>query len=423
MLLFSYLLYPVSHCLHSLLVSLIAKEDIYETLFWTHELYKTGYQNQLWEFICIVYYDFYAIHYPLFETSILKQYKLWLNHPMPEPIIKIIYNLFLKKPTFEVFALRNFNDTVFKSTSKRGRFPKDITFVKGQTYQNLFRALYDFQEQLTFRNLKNVHILLHHIKEYYQKSRGELYRVFDEYVGYVGQRSARDIVHPVDVGIGSVFDGTEWWEYHSLLYRIMYYTQVPLGGEYGQVSKKHRMIKVKTELNEYYRGLCVDGLVSRMRLAKGRKYALHVWSGIFSERYGAEVVNDGMLEDDADTEEVDMLARGDLNKYVKIAQRWRWKYFAAETPYWRNIFGGYKCHIDGSDRSIKFDSDGDDEEWFYDAHGLEVDEQLPSVTSMSIPRELDHEKYNMKRWLLIHFKWVPKELMLIENCGYDKLFV
>ena len=75
------------------------------------------------------------------------------------------------------------------------------------------------------------------------------------------------------------------------------------------------------------------------------------------------------------------------------------------------------------DTTIKFDSDGDDEEWFYDAHGLEVDEQLPSVTAMSIPREMDPVKYNMKRWLLIHFKLVPKELMIRENCGYDKWFV
>ena len=418
MLNFSYLLYPVSHCLHSLLVSLIAKEDIRETLFWTHEIYKSGYSEQLWEFIGVIYYDFYAIHYPLFEASILKHYNIWLNTPNTNSLIKIIYNLFLKKPTYEVFALRHFSDTLFKSTSKRGRFPKDITFVKGQSYQKLFRSLYDFQEQFTFRNLKNVHILLHQVNDYYHRSRGELYRVFDEYVGYVGQRSAGDIIHPVEVGLGDVFGKNEWWEYTNLLYRIMYYTQMPLGNGYGRVSKKNRMIKVKDELIEYYRSLCVDGVMSRLRLKEGRKYGLHKWCGIFSEKYGDELVTKEMVEDDVETEDVDVIGRCGVNKYVKIAQRRCWKYFALETPYWRTIFGTYKWEINADYKSIEFEND-DDEEWFYEAYDLEVDEQLPSVTAMSIPWEEDGMKYNMNRWLLINFNWNLNDLVIRNNCGYD----
>ena len=55
-------LYFLDECLYSLMFSLIRahKSSLNEVIFWTGEIYYSGFKEELWEHIWKMYYDFYA---------------------------------------------------------------------------------------------------------------------------------------------------------------------------------------------------------------------------------------------------------------------------------------------------------------------------------------------------------------------------
>ena len=55
----------------SLQQSIITKSSFDESIFWTSELFYSGYVLELWELIYKIYYNFYAIIYPKYEKKLI----------------------------------------------------------------------------------------------------------------------------------------------------------------------------------------------------------------------------------------------------------------------------------------------------------------------------------------------------------------
>jgi len=63
-------LYFLHDVKYSFITSLLKSDDIKEVIFWLSELYYSGYYELIYNLIWKIYYDFYAISNPLFESKI-----------------------------------------------------------------------------------------------------------------------------------------------------------------------------------------------------------------------------------------------------------------------------------------------------------------------------------------------------------------
>lgn len=99
-------LYFKDECFYSLMFCLIQKSSFDEVIFWSGEIYYSGFHEQLWDHIWKLYYDFYAIKYPKYEKKINKLSKEKMDF---KNIVYLLNLFYYSKPTYTVFALRLLN--------------------------------------------------------------------------------------------------------------------------------------------------------------------------------------------------------------------------------------------------------------------------------------------------------------------------
>jgi hypothetical protein len=95
----------------ALLLSLLNKNEEH-AIFWTQELYYSGFIQELLEYIFKIYYDFYASLNGSFETYLLKKTNEILKHnhdsdPNSSPFELIIKNLLIRPFNLDTFILIN----------------------------------------------------------------------------------------------------------------------------------------------------------------------------------------------------------------------------------------------------------------------------------------------------------------------------
>uniref|UniRef100_A0A6C0E2A7 Uncharacterized protein n=1 Tax=viral metagenome TaxID=1070528 RepID=A0A6C0E2A7_9ZZZZ len=90
----------------ALLVSLL-EQDREQSLFWAYELYYSGFCEELFEFLWIIYFDFFASLNPSFEVYFLKKEKEWKQESNAIFVAIIIENLLIRPFNSDVYILRN----------------------------------------------------------------------------------------------------------------------------------------------------------------------------------------------------------------------------------------------------------------------------------------------------------------------------
>ena len=90
----------------SLLISLLKKSD--ESAFWAYELYYSGFERELFEFLWKIYFDFYYTLNPSFYAYFAKKYKTWLDDPKNTSriVFLIVSDLMIRPFNLDVFLLR-----------------------------------------------------------------------------------------------------------------------------------------------------------------------------------------------------------------------------------------------------------------------------------------------------------------------------
>ena len=104
---FTRYLYDLAHIKYSLLNTLIAtpKCDFKQVLFYASELYYSGHTKLLCDLLWKVYYDFYIVYYPKFESMMNISYKKFQKTRDKKALITILYNLYLFEPYEGLFIL------------------------------------------------------------------------------------------------------------------------------------------------------------------------------------------------------------------------------------------------------------------------------------------------------------------------------
>ena len=138
----------------SLLVSLLEKKNLNKCYYWLSELYYSGFENESWEFIMKIYYDFYSLQNYKFEKIIIKKYKIWLNDKKINYSLEIIKNLYYKNYDSKIFILSNFSINNIKKNKKQNI---DFTNYKiNCNFDKLFvNSLYQNNIQYAIYIIKN----------------------------------------------------------------------------------------------------------------------------------------------------------------------------------------------------------------------------------------------------------------------------
>ena len=104
---FTRYLYIKDEVKNALIIGILKKESLDKCLFWTYELYYSGFQEELFELIFKIYYDFFATINPQLEQYIIVKYKEWRKNSLNESIPGlIIANLLSRSFNMDVFILR-----------------------------------------------------------------------------------------------------------------------------------------------------------------------------------------------------------------------------------------------------------------------------------------------------------------------------
>ena len=89
---FTRYLYEKRETMHALLVALI-KRQVDESLFWTYELYFSGFELELWDWVACIYEEFYESRNPRYKHHLFAKYDEWSDTQDPLLIGSVILTL------------------------------------------------------------------------------------------------------------------------------------------------------------------------------------------------------------------------------------------------------------------------------------------------------------------------------------------
>ena len=351
-------LYCKSDIKLSIINCLIKKLSFDETLYWFTEWYISGWD--CFELIWQIYYDFYAVVHPKFESYINKKEKAWLKNNDIYIPLTIVKNLFQCHSNPMVFMLRQYIDSY--ETYKKGFKIEKQEKMK----QNYFKCSKDSStilKKFQKGDWKNVCILLKKMKQ--NKNNDEFYKIYREILLISNQNEKKIEKMWKNKGNGK--------NYHFILAIFAIISQ-----EKSNVKKK----KIKILLNKEEKSLINTYLDISVSLDKygnkqiyntlpiKRLYKIHYKYGkCFNTIRNSIKYNEFIHE----------------NLYY-------WEFHTKDTPFWNSLYKKYNCTMDIKEKIPKFKNEDLLEE-FYENYNYELDEQKKSVQNASIKKYDDDVNY------------------------------
>ena len=318
----------------SLQQSIITKSSFDESIFWTSELFYSGYVLELWELIYKIYYNFYAIIYPKYEKKLTK---LSENNGL-KYILNAVCILYYSKN----------NTDVFKLYQIRPKLP-----TKQYKTQPLWLKEMDIDEKYS-------NFLIALDKEHYVNMMYYMNR-FDDFIKLyeVVKRYFRE-VHGIKLNEKPLSSIKYSNIRHLIIALILYMKQ-----DASEINIKRIFRK---DTHENYIEQITDDNSSIERKYKTLPARLRF---PISDKIGCF-----------------KLSRNELSCSVSEMLWYHWEYFAYKCPLWKNRFDKYKIKINDKDKKIEF-IDVDEEEEFYEQWNYEPDEQAKEVQNritINIPK-------------------------------------
>jgi hypothetical protein len=338
----SYLLYNIDEVKYSLILSILfqTKHSIKECLFWAFELYKSKYEETIWNIIIQLYYDFYYIKGLSFEKIIDKEYNAWKHTGSFQSIAKILKELH-KQPINTVIFENYYTDISFNNLNINDLIEKKTKNIK---------HIIDCLKTKTSDEIKSIY------KKHYRLSNKKDICLF-----YTNQKH-RWIVK---LACKIVKQKTKWIK-----------TKLNNGDEIFICSLHEPASRVYNTLKEK-RLFSVNSNIGAFPLSRFNEETdvVSIWDSRF-KKYTYD----------------------DIDKY-KSAYLYNWEFYSRNTPFWSNIFKSYSVTF--KKKKVVFPND-EILEKFYDAYGFEPDEQskeiqlksLKSIPKISIKKCF--ENYNVK---------------------------
>jgi hypothetical protein len=358
----------------SFISSLLKAQTLNESYFWISELYLSGFIEESWDLIWFVYYDFYYILNPQFESFICKK----AATGDLKSILTVVKNLFKLLSSTEVFITRQYNNIKDITHIFKGKKPNWLLSIPSK-YHGLFRFIDKKLYHFAVSSLPDViePDLFQAIQTYFKITDEEclLFQTgftFADGAGTVGtdlggRNQYTNSVHKIWAIICLLMFNPQYIQFAVTNKKKIYIACSD--GEYDEIIKHHTdpVPLNKNNSPQIYKTLEVKRLYTIDSLCASFK----------------------LLRENVP----------DMN----TCYWYNWEYYANSSPIWSDRFNKYNITIDDESAKITFNDD-DHLEDFYSKYGYEPDEQSNKTESKRIIKMASH---NWKKWYESIFSQKP----------------
>jgi len=349
---FTRYLYIKDEVLLSLMLSLLNKKE--NALYWAYELYYSGFEQELFEHLWKIYYDFYYTLNPSFQDFFIKKYKEWKkssDQKVKELVVATLVNNLLMRPyNLDVFMLRQLEKNVRLEKLKKEK--KLESLLKKENYLEI--AKYILRENCECIDIFVINILTESIAYFNKKDiKMELDKLIVKWPKISGY-----------LNINPQLQVLAWvMSQFSLLHNLT-------------MGKKLYMIVEPNEIIQFNTVLMEEGKLDACK--------------VLPIAYKHKIDEFGLLH-------LFHLERNALTEPngLRDLYWYHWTYYAYNSPVWLKRMEEFKGTLNHIKRKIEFpeeeEEDEEDEErdWgdeFYTLYGYEPDEQKQEVQDFSIQK-------------------------------------
>lgn len=337
---FTRYLYIKDEVKKALLVSILNKSD--DAIFWSYEIFYSGFVKELFILLEKIYYDFFAIVNPDFEVYFYnKKAEFYSEKTNDKIIISIVKNLLDRPFTTDMFFMRNINELYVLDVKKR------ITDENDNSLKN------DIKNFMITKNYRDL-------------------------VAYILQN----------------IDKCEYVYFYELCIDVF----IELGMTINSFVLVKKYIKMKKNITDHYTFLITKilALISKKEGIKTEKKIFSISRDEDIIRFKTLLVNDELkhyrLLENACLHNIDkfkMLGLFSLNRdnYTKKELQFmyynNWEYHSSFSPIWMSRIRENRGWIDYDKKTVAFINDNCLEQFYFN-YGYEPDEQMKTIQINSI---------------------------------------
>lgn len=324
-------LYVLDETLFSLQESMLKGESFDETLFWTGEIYYTGYPDLLWKFIFEFYYNFCAITHPKYEKKLTKLHTLYHTKQCISNIMTAITILFYTKKDY----------TVFKHWYLKPKIPNKTYIGRDPNWYKTLNIVPQCKNLIRSIHKENWHNVVFYL------------RYLDPKITYKAVKKYFTCVHKLTLADDSLDAIPYNCKSHIILTLIHHLRTDEKIIQTKRVFRAYRHKQFAAAFDESNKPV----RPVYKTLPNKLKYTINDRIGCFPlQRYAVDLNN--------------------IYWYL-------WEYYAYMAPLWKNRFGRYKIKVDDDKKRIIFEDDDEYEE-FCKNYYYESDEQSKETQSKNI---------------------------------------
>ena len=337
------------------LTCMLKSQSLEECNFWISELYLSGFVEQSWELLWFVYYDFYYIMNPQFQSFL---HKKSVEGDL-KSVLTVVKNLLKMKSSSEVFMTRQYNNCVKDITHIfKGKKPNWLMTLPVQ-YHGLFRFIDKKLYHFAVSSLPDVvdADLFKAIQIYFQLSDEQSMSFQNEFLPQPSADTTdqyKNMIHKLWAIICLLIFNRDYLTSKKKMYISC------SDSEYNDIMKIHNDPIPLSKYNnpQIYR-----------TLQHKRLYSIDpICSSFHLLRENVENINKCYRE--------------------------HWEFYAYLCPLWNDRFQKYDITIDSDKKKIVFHDDDELEE-FYSQYGYEPDEQSYETENK---RVVHMPENNWKTW-------------------------
>jgi len=322
MIAFTRLLYAYDEVIVNLMFAILEKKDFNKVIFWSAELFYSGFLRELSELFWLFYYDFYTFNVPFYKIN--SKFKKFKNLNQFEALLESFYILFQAEPTCDMFII-NYMIKIKK-------------VAKINNIQNIFNVI----ECLLKTN--KIHHIINYLRASLEQNETETIKHYNIFIKKVNKKSP---LYKKNKYSSDVFS--------QLMNHFIIYADLLI------IKKKRKRMKwmslSETHI-QYFKKLNINHHSIQI-IQEQRKYAIDDFTSIF------------------------YLERQLMEKPMTYLFWYQWEYYTKNTPYWKEKYSKYDVQWNEENKSILFSNDDKLEE-FYDYYDYELDELSFETSNKSI---------------------------------------
>jgi len=348
------------------LTCMLKSQSLDECNFWISELYLSGFVEQSWELLWFVYYDFYYIMNPQFQSFL---HKKSVECDM-KSVLTVVKNMFKMKSSSEVFMTRQYNNCIKDITHIfKGKKPNWLMALPFQ-YHGLFRFIDKKLYHFAVSSLPDVvdADLFKAIQIYFQLSDEQTMSFQNE---FLPRPSADNSVVPLQPSADTAD------QYKNTIHKLWAIICLLIFNRDYLSSKKKMYISCSdSEYNDIMKNH--NDPIPLSKYNNPQIYRTLQYKRLYSI--------------DPTCSSFHLLRENVEN--MNECYREHWEFYAYLCPLWNKRFQKYNITVDSDKKKIVFHDDDELEE-FYSQYGYEPDEQSYETENKRIVHMPEN---NWKTW-------------------------